>query len=160
MAWTNSPLTLYHGTTGAAARDILANGPNLAWSIAKRDFGVGFYTSKDIYQAITFANDKYKIMRVLRAVVLEFVVDRNSLGRLTSISFALANDEWREFVRHCRAPGAHRPDGSYYQTAHGPVSTNTLDAWPDYEQLSFHHRDAILVLGQAREVRRGRPTIP
>jgi hypothetical protein len=172
MAWRNNALTLYHGTAGSCADDILANGINLAHAIRNRDFGPGFYTARSLTQAVQFANDTYRRMRALHvnnsrsntdplaAAVIEFTVDRNSLSRLSSLAFVLPTDEWREFVMHCRNGGHHKPDGTNYDLVYGPVSTMYYTAWPNYEQLSFHSVSAIghLVLGRAPPLR-GKPTL-
>jgi hypothetical protein len=171
MVWTNPPLVAYHGTVGSAANQIVTNGPDLAACNPKRDFDRGFYMTRNIDQAIRHANDRYKSRRALYvngskgivdpldAAVLEFTIGRDILGNLSCISFVLPSDEWREFVIHCRAPGTHRPAGTFYDVAFGPVSTNRYTAWPNLEQLSFHTQNAIGNLGQARVTIRGRPTI-
>lgn len=171
MVWTNPPLVAFHGTVGFAADRILTNGPDLAECHPKRDFGRGFYTTRNVAQAIDHANNKYKLLRSLHinnskgcadpinSVVLEFCIDRDVLGNLSTISFILPSDEWREFVAHCRGPGTHRPAGTFYDVAYGPISNNRYEAWPNLEQLSFHTPNAIASLGQARVTLRGRPTI-
>jgi hypothetical protein len=171
MAWTNPPLVVYHGTIGSSVNGIVTGGPDLAQCNPKRDFGQGFYMIRNITQAIGHANDRYKLKRALFvqssrgasdpvcATVIEFTLDRDALGNLSTLSFVLPTDEWREFVIHCRAPGSHRPTGTYYDVVYGPVSNNRYQAWPDLEQLSFHTPHAIASLGQARVTLRGRPTI-
>src|SRR5205823_11478841 len=105
----NHPLTLYHGTAGICADDIERNGISVAQCKPGRDFGVAFYTTTNLTQAIKFANDTYRTMRALHvnnnvshpnpvhAAVIEYTIDRDALGSLASLSFVLANDDWREF---------------------------------------------------------------
>jgi hypothetical protein len=65
MAWTNPPLVLYHGTIGSSVNGILTGGPDLAQCNPKRDFGQGFYMTRNITQAIGHANDRFKLKRAL-----------------------------------------------------------------------------------------------
>ena len=59
MVWSNGPLSLYHGTVGSYADDIVANGIDLAKGRAGRDFGRGFYMTRREAQAISWANELY-----------------------------------------------------------------------------------------------------
>ena len=136
-----------------------------------RDFGVAFYTTTNLTQAIKFANDTYRTMRALHvnnnvshpnpvhAAVIEYTIDRDALGSLASLSFVLANDDWREFVIHCRKGGTHRPPGTDYDMVIGPVSNMYYAAWPGYDQLSFNSDAAIRRLVLTRVALRGKPTL-
>jgi len=62
MVWLNDPLVLYHGTVRPYAHDIFTNGPDLAKCLARRDFSLGFYTTRVKSQADDFANERYRKM--------------------------------------------------------------------------------------------------
>lgn len=82
--------------------------------------------------------------------MLRITLDRRALARLEAIVFvrgsAAAEDFWG-FVGHCRSGNAHRPDGTYYDVAYGPVVKGYWKAakrqvWEDYDQVSFHTQTA------------------
>src|SRR5438045_4091512 len=99
MPWRNDPLVLYHGTVGIFATDIEAHRrPDLAKCRRRRDFGQGFYMTRRPEQARDFANALYQKMRYQllhtgrgpnpqEAAIVEFTVDRNTLGRLDTLAF-------------------------------------------------------------------------
>src|SRR5690242_17840440 len=119
-SWNNGPLIVYHGTVAPFARNISATGINLVHCRDKSDFGRGFYTTGIRQQAIVYANQRFADMQdeFVRsqqqnsqarldpeaAAIVEFLVDRNGLGRLDTLAFVQPTDDWLDFVRHCRIP--------------------------------------------------------
>lgn len=135
----------------------MAHGPDLAKCLVRRDFSVGFYTTRVRSQAEEFANEKFRKMAALYrhngmnvdpdcAAVVELSIDRNALGQLDTLAFVFGEDDWKVFVDHCRAGGLyHKPGNSNYDVVYGPVSTATGEWWK-FEQLSFHSGRAISLL--------------
>jgi hypothetical protein len=170
MVWRNEPLSLYHGTVGLYADDIEANGIDLAKGRPGRDFGRGFYAARREAQAIRFANEKYRFMLSLHrhngsvpdplcAAVIHYSIDRNDLGQLDTLVFVSPDQEWQDFVKHCRTTmNGHKGPGVYYDVVHGPVSTVTNESALRLEQLSFHSISAISALNRIG-VRRGTPRL-
>lgn len=153
MSWSNPPLSLYHGTSDAAAQRIGQGPPSVSVGSRNVDFGKGFYTTTNRHQAANWAR-----MRTQRsgglAVVIEFAADRDALAGLEVLVFVLedASTGYWDFVEHCRGGPASPPDharqqtspvGAHYQAVYGPVSL-----WPqrlvikDCDQISFHDQAA------------------
>jgi len=176
MPWTNGPLTVYHGTVGPFADDIVRNGINLARCLDKTDFGRGFYTTRIRQQAIEHANQRYadlqdEFLRAQQAfnatfdpecaAVIEFVVRRDGLAALDTLAFVQSTPDWIEFVRHCRLPSRNHKiaPGSYYDVVYGPLLVVGSDlAIPDAEQMSVHSASAVGLLRVAH-VTKGGPTL-
>jgi hypothetical protein len=170
MPWNNGSLTVYHGTVGPYARDILANGVTLARCAPKTDFSTGFYTTRILEQAVRFANHRYQELHddYLRlggfnpesAVVAEFSVQFDGLGGLDTLAFVQPTPDWLDFVNHCRMPSyGHKGYANFYDAVYGPVSGTIGLALPDEEQLSFHSVYAISLLTIQNADRRGTPTL-
>jgi len=82
------------------------------------------------------------------AAVVEFSIDRNFLGQLDTLAFVFGENDWKEFVDHCRAGSFYHKSGNrHYDVVYGPVSTVTGEWWK-YEQLSFHSARAISCLNR------------
>ena len=170
MAWSNGPLTVYHATIGLSANDIEQRGVDLTKCRLGTDFDQGFYTTGIRNQANLFANQKYQdeilkynrrpLPHPLHAAVVEFSLDRGTLGRLDTLAFVVDRPDWLEFVQHCRlsAQHGHKPSGSYYDVVYGPVSNSRYEAIPGFEQLSFHTRPAIAILRWV-DTHRGNPAL-
>jgi hypothetical protein len=169
MAWTNSPLIVYHGTVQPSADDILRNGISLSKCKAINDFGLGFYVTTSLEQAkqrakITYRKASFPARRAAlspspgTAAVIEFSMDRRSLASLDALVFVLPNRDWRDFIAYCRSNGRnHFPNGSFYDVVYGPVSLIGGEAKPDSDQISLHSVSAIQVLATRRQML-GNPT--
>jgi hypothetical protein len=145
VAWTDQPIVLFHGTISSAAEDILRRGVDLSKGRGATDFGCGFYTTTHAVAAITWSK---RVARNRSGVpgMLKITLGRRALAQLEGIVFvrssADAEDFW-SFVAHCRAGNTHRPDGTYYDVAYGPVvkgywKVAEYRVWEDYDQVSFH----------------------
>lgn len=164
MPWNNGPLTLYHGTVGPHAQNILSTGIRLACCTLDTDFGKGFYTTRIRDHAAIHAQHRYAELlddfaRATQihqvgfdpeyAAVIEFRVGRDSLGRLDTLAFVQPTADWLEFVLHSRLPSyGHKSPGNDYDVVFGPMFADdgTGSAVPEREQISFHTPAATGVL--------------
>jgi hypothetical protein len=94
------------------------------------DFGLGFYTTTWFDQAKSWANLRARKLASrypgVRAIVLEFAMQRNDLADLEALVFTNEKVGYWPFVRYCRRGGSPharvgRPQGSY-DIVYGPVS--------------------------------------
>jgi hypothetical protein len=120
------------------------------------DFGRGFYTTTIKRQARQWAWIRYydNPSSGNYPVILEFRLDRNKLGGLSSLAFVVGDyhslDYW-SFVQHCRQSTANglwdhcRPGGTgWYDSVSGPVAADWRQrvCLDDADQLSFHSDNA------------------
>src|SRR5687767_7918377 len=102
--WENQDLVLYHGTLKRFAEAIIQNGIDLSKSQAKRDFGLGFYTTTILYQAEDWAWQALHGKNALAddvPAVLRYQVQRESLAKLESLWFIDAqrsNEDFWSFI--------------------------------------------------------------
>jgi hypothetical protein len=162
LAGTHQNVIVWHGCTSKDANEIYTRGVDLSKCRTDTDFGQGFYTTTINRQAQHWAWIRYYDLslpeqRVERPVVLRFVLVREELGKLESMSFvsgAFDNDNFWSLVQHCRrsppAPAHHRHENGtrpdrWYDMVFGPVSAFWRQrlAVHDGDQLSFHTVPAI-----------------
>jgi hypothetical protein len=175
MPWAARRLTLYHGTVGPHADDIVqrpaGRANNITLNICRpiSDFGRGFYTTRIFDQAAAFANSRFQLLQGLHALhpgtmvapqhaaVVEFSVVLDALGALDTLAFVQPTGDWLDFVRFCHSPSptAHKASGKYYDAVYGPVWAVGSGAEPDWEQLSLHSDYAISLL-RVDDLKRGR----
>ena len=172
MSWNNGPLTVYHGCDDQSAKAIVSNGINLALCKPLTDFGQGFYTTTNLQQAKSWANqrcNRIPIRKGIRiATVLQFDIDRDALAQKEMLFFVIesSNNDYWDFVRHCRttapSPVQHQRRGqANYDVVAGPVSL-----WPqpfimkDCDQISFHTSSGFIVLGNAVLSHQANPNNP
>jgi hypothetical protein len=166
MAWTNGPLTLFHGTTTDALGlpwpcsptqiDSAVRGfkPVVTFSSRAVDFSQGFYTTTLQDQARQWANEGVRRLAARKplvpagAVVFEYVVSRNDLALADALVFVAPSNDYFNFVRHCRRfPGALRhdrirppavstPSKNHYDVVYGPVSLG-------FQRLVIHGADQV-----------------
>ena len=159
---------LWHGCLDEDAKNIAANGVDLAHSRNDIDFGRGFYTTTSRDQAADRANRKYAnlLLRqraLLRPAVLRFQIPLDELAKLESLMFVRGDFRHNSFwslVHHCRSstatstrthlhPGRAAP-GDWYDLVCGPLAR----VWPPRgrivlpgsDQFSFHTAPAIAIL--------------
>ena len=82
--------TLYHGS------NMSFSAINLSKSAPKKDFGQGFYTTTDKFQAEKFARLKAKRAKASKGYVEIFTL--NSIDDLIVKRFDAANEEWFDFI--------------------------------------------------------------
>lgn len=166
MAWTNGPLTLFHGSTTHALglpwlcsrrqidAAVSAFVPNVAFSTRAVDFSQGFYTTTVRDQARQWANEGVRRQAARTppvpsgAVVFKYVVSRDDLAAADALVFVTPSTDYFAFVRHCRRfPGALRHDRirppgpptapkPHYDIVYGPVSLG-------FQQLVIHGADQV-----------------
>ena len=177
MVWTNGPFSVWHGTIGPWADQIVWNGIDLARCVHESDFGRGFYVTRIRDHAILHANERYADLKdqydraqmtftsafdPVCAALVEFTVDLGRLGALDTLAFVQGIPEWLEFVQHCRLPTLnHKPTANlYYDVVYGPMFADDA-AIPGREQISFHSPAALRVLRNAgaRSITLGRPRL-
>ncbi|HZU56169.1 MAG TPA: DUF6531 domain-containing protein [Actinocrinis sp.] len=106
---------LYHGTNSAGAAGIRANGVDPSFAPRPRDFGNGFYTTRDLSQAQQWAS-RYGS----DAQVLHFRVKQSDLDALNSRTFTETDPDLPGFVRHYRSGATDTP----YDMVEGPMLGN------------------------------------
>jgi RHS repeat-associated protein len=117
---------LYHGTFGAAARNIRTNGIDLSYGRAAGDFGTGgFYVTNDAAQARQWA-DRLAAGRGDVPEVLHYRVPRSELEAFNARTFSGPGDDLADFTRHHRAGG----DMHDYDLVEGPLLLNPDDFVP------------------------------
>lgn len=99
MAWTHSPVRLYHGTTSKAATSILTKGVQLSYCSPFTDFGRGFYTTTWVQQAWRWARILSGINPSLRPAVIAFDVNRRTLGQREHLFFTHESDRRTHYWR-------------------------------------------------------------
>jgi len=110
----------YHATNAVAAENILANGVNLSYAEAGKDFGKASYTTIDIKQARNFVNLRYPGI----GAILKFNVNQSTLSNLQIHSFAGVTQEWQEAVWAGRN-GLFDIPPMPFDVVFGPYLTNT-----------------------------------
>lgn len=155
MAWTNPPLTLYHGTVLSAADAILASGIDRRTFRPGTDFGPGFYTTTNLAQAREWAGRK-AIQRGGVPAVIRFLVDRDAAASVQAVWFVRSRQDDSDFwtlVRSCRDGAADHgragPQG-FYDLVVGPVAKRWISRpyiiIDDSDQVSFHSDNALAIL--------------
>ncbi|TDC10267.1 DUF3990 domain-containing protein [Streptomyces sp. 8K308] len=113
-------LALFHGTFGAAARNIRTAGINLTYSMRAMDFGRGgFYVTNDLAQARQWAN-RLAGRNGDVAEVLHFRVPQNELTNFNRRVFDGPSSELADFIRHHRNGGVMHN----YDLVEGPMLMN------------------------------------
>jgi len=143
MAWLNpSPLTLYHGTIDLCVAS-LNSGVSVTTGRVSTDFSLGFYTTTNFAQARAHARNMAYRMRPLgarRGAVMSYIVDRNALAGLNSLTFVEPNSDFWELVDWCRAGNRSHHAAGYYDVVYGPVAQDVRlrTVHIGYDQVSFH----------------------
>jgi uncharacterized protein DUF3990 len=153
--WTNQDIVLFHGTIDSFAPNIL-KAVDVTKGKPDKDFGVGFYTTTILAQALKWAAQIAATKSGSTAAVIQFSVSREELARLQVLAFVngddRADDYW-SFVHHCRrgATDHGRPNAGYYDAVYGPVSAfwNQSVFMPNADQISFHTKTAESVLNKS-----------
>lgn len=124
MPWPNSSITLYHGTTDAAARDIQKNGVDTSLLGYSTDFGAGLYTTTRRKPAEDWARRRAGSSASPALVVWETTFE--DLGRLHVCAFGdggpSAIDFW-EYIRFNRTKRAPHLTNSWFDLSVGPMAT-------------------------------------
>ncbi|HWY87466.1 MAG TPA: DUF3990 domain-containing protein [Gemmataceae bacterium] len=157
-AWVDQSVLLFHGTLDVHVPDIL-KAVDLTRCNYLRDFGRGFYTTTNVYQAERWARAE-ALGTPFGPAVIQFTVSRNALASLDCLFFIRGNanavDFW-SFVQYCRTiPMDHnRAERQWYDLVAGPVtgSWRKQTIIPDGDQISFHTASGEDVLNNSGRVK-------
>jgi hypothetical protein len=153
-AWSNPPIVLYHGTIERFALQILQNGVNVFCGREDLDFGLGFYTTTNLWQARQWARNRSRKWSEPDGTV-KLTLNRSALSQVRHLAFVRGDrdafDYWA-YVAHCRRQRylpSSSPHG--YDVVYGPVATNWDSSSrsrviPSYDQVSFHGQAAQVLL--------------
>jgi len=134
MAWNNGPLLVHHGTDAGSAQAIapLISGHghriNLALTRLISDFGRGFYTATNGYQARQWANQRaLRLGAGAAARVISFSIDRTSLDALAHLAFVSDDADIYHLVVFCsHGHPNHGRTGGPYDVVHDRDSRSKL----------------------------------
>lgn len=156
--WTNQTLVLFHGTTERYAEGIV-KGIDISGARTDTDFGKAFYTTTWKEQAVVWAKRVARYYRGEQPFLVAFVVERDSLSTLRTLSFARGTDDAEDFwslIHHCRNNSGHHNVAvhDWYDVVSGPVAALPVSKrWtlPNHDQFSFHTADATSVLDHSKK---------
>ena len=142
-------ITLYHGTDEGSAQDIRENGIDLSKvESGGVDFGRGFYTTRNSYEAADYAN-----MALSEGKLGDFVkfrVPRNFFDQYRGRVFGASDSSFANLVRQMRTGGPMHS----YDWLEGPVTNNPkvfLEGGPlsaGGNQISFHTPEIVQALSR------------
>jgi hypothetical protein len=108
---------VYHGS------DILVKEPKIIQPVRALDFGIGFYTTTNINQAISFS----KIVKDRNASnqthISVYTLNIDLLKRKNALFFDKPDKKWLDFVSENRN-GTY--NGRLYEIIYGPVANDTI----------------------------------
>jgi hypothetical protein len=145
IAWTNQNLVVYHGTNDLHAPTVL-QAVRVAAGRAATDFGRGFYTTTNFWQANSWGQRSAAMSRGSLPVVIRFDLNRDAVATLHSLFFIRGDARWQDywsFAGYCRA---RNPDhgrvvnGGMFDIVAGPVMKNISrrEIFEGFDQISFH----------------------
>ena len=112
-------MILYHGTNKAFdAIDLTKSKPN-------KDFGQGFYLSKNYSQAMEMAKTKVEQLKSGSPVVLTFEVDDEQLSQLKVLRFDAYTLDWAKFILMNRQNDTKKPMHDY-DVVYGPIANDKV----------------------------------
>lgn len=112
-------MILYHGTNKAFdAIDLTKSKPN-------KDFGQGFYLSKNYSQAMEMAMTKVEQLKSGSPIVLTFEIDDEQLGQLKVLRFDAYTLDWAKFILMNRQNDTKKPMHDY-DVVYGPIANDKV----------------------------------
>lgn len=112
-------MILYHGTNKAFDTiDLTKSKPN-------KDFGQGFYLSKEYGQAMEMAKTKVEQLESGAPVVLTFEVNDEQLNKLKVLHFDAYTEEWAKFILMNRRNSTDKPMHDY-DVVYGPIANDRV----------------------------------
>ena len=112
-------MILYHGTNKAF--DVI----DLTKSKPNKDFGQGFYLSKNYSQAMEMAKTKVEQLKSGSPVVLTFEVDEEQLHQLNMLCFDAYTLDWAKFILMNRRNDTNKPMHDY-DVVYGPIANDKV----------------------------------
>ena len=108
-------MILYHGTNKAF--DVI----DLTKSKPNKDFGQGFYLSREYSQAMEMGKTKVEQLKRGFPVVLTFEVDELQMNQLKILRFDAYSLEWAKFILMNRNNDSNKPMHDY-DIVYGPIA--------------------------------------
>lgn len=112
-------MILYHGTNKAFDTiDLTKSKPN-------KDFGQGFYLSREYSQAMEMAKTKIKQLKSGSPIVLTYEVDEEQMNQLKVLRFDTYTLDWAQFILMNRNNDTDRPMHDY-DIVFGPIANDRV----------------------------------
>ena len=112
-------MILYHGTNKAF------NTIDLTKSKPNKDFGQGFYLSREYSQAMEMAKTKFTQIKSGFPTVLTFEVDEELMNQLKVLRFDAYTFEWAQFILMNRNNDSGKPMHDY-DIVYGPIANDRV----------------------------------
>jgi len=112
-------MILYHGTNKAFDTiDLTKSKPN-------KDFGQGFYLSREYSQAMEMAKTKFDQIKTGFPTVLTYEVDEQQMNQLKVLPFDAYTFEWAQFILMNRRNDTDKPMHDY-DIVYGPIANDKV----------------------------------
>ena len=112
-------MILYHGTNKAFDTiDLTKSKPN-------KDFGQGFYLSREYSQAMEMAKTKFDQIKTGFPTVLTYEVDEQQMNQLKVLRFDAYTYEWAQFILMNRRNDTNKPMHDY-DIVYGPIANDKV----------------------------------
>ena len=112
-------MILYHGTNKAFDTiDLTKSKPN-------KDFGQGFYLSREYSQAMAMAKTKCEQLKTGIPTVLTYEVDEERMNRLKVLRFDAYTFDWAKFIIMNRQNDTSKPMHDY-DIVFGPIANDRV----------------------------------
>ena len=112
-------MILYHGTNKAFDTiDLTKYKPN-------KDFGQGFYLSREYSQAMEMAKTKFDQIKSGSPTVLTYEVDEQQMNQLKVLRFDAYTFEWAQFILMNRRNDTNKPMHDY-DIVYGPIANDKV----------------------------------
>lgn len=112
-------MILYHGTNAKFDEiDLKKSKPN-------KDFGQGFYLSREYAQAMEMAKTKVEQLETGSPTVLIYEVDEVQMAKLKVLSFSDYSEEWAKFILLNRNNASREPAHDY-DIVIGPIANDRV----------------------------------
>ena len=112
-------MILYHGT------NVVFDEIDLTKSKPNKDFGQGFYLSREYTQAMDMAKTKVEQLESGSPTVLTFEADENKMLSLKVLRFEDYSEEWAKFILLNRNNASRQPAHDY-DIVIGPIANDRV----------------------------------
>lgn len=112
-------MILYHGT------NVVFDEIDLTKSKPNKDFGQGFYLSREYTQAMDMAKIKVEQLESGTPTILTFEVDENKMLSLKVLRFDDYSEEWAKFILLNRNNASRQPAHDY-DIVIGPIANDRV----------------------------------
>ena len=112
-------MILYHGTNKAfEAIDLTKSKPN-------KDFGQGFYLSREYSQAMEMAKTKIEQLKSGSPIVMTYEVDEERMKELKVLRFDAYTYDWAKFILLNRRNDSQKPAHDF-DIVYGPIANDRV----------------------------------